>query len=72
VCDNNIENYLLSTAIILEVRFNFSFVSSMKTISYHDHSSRRKIVYFYGFAVVIAPCAADPTSVANFASAPDV
>ena len=28
--------------------------------------------YFYGFAYVTAPFAADPTSVANFASAPDL
>ena len=27
---------------------------------------------FYGFAVVIAPCAAEPTSVAYFANAPEV
>ena len=32
----------------------------------------RYVDYFYGFAYVIAPFAADPTSVANFAKAPDL
>ena len=50
----------------------FFRVIFMKTISCYDSSSSRRIIHFYGFAVVIAPCAADPTSVANFASAPDV
>ena len=31
-----------------------------------------QIDHFYGFAYVTAPFAADPTSVANFAKAPDL
>lgn len=61
---------VVDNSSMISIMLFFSVISEeylrLRSINLMDKS------FIYGFAVVIAPCAAEPTSVAYFARAPDV